>query len=471
MGAVQPHAPGVTMQALQAQQLPPPLQQQQAAQAQERGQAVQGQAQGTPTALRFASSEGVSQEALQALVDEVHHIVAALHQMGLRSKADIHALQGLADAALEQSTFGSTNQDHCARCHKPAGLQVLVPQDKGETGDERHYCTAPLTTASSRTPAACWMPAGAWRPLSRLPKLRSRAWRTSATACQRCEHTKGVGTGTPCSQCLTQAQLIATVARLDPVRLEATAQSISVKVPPATGRKQHEAAEEYREREAKRRHQLGKNIVEGALKFKTKYPSTLNLTNAQARLCLLVWQLRQRQDLEWWVDPLMVGLMDRWRTSLLLLGKEGTGSGFHVDPANAFNIALAIDRDLGGVLAYWVFVRPTAKARDAVQAWLNLSKKEGGVGNKGDLYEGKPMLNEQEMMAMEAHFQGTGFIKVIRREAGGLVRVPTGWIHLVFNKQPCVKVAWEVVVASNLALYLHNWRHIGTAPPPTSTVS
>ena len=43
------------------------------------------------------------------------------------------------------------------------------------------------------------MPAGAWRPLSRLPKLRSRAWRTSATACQVCGMSGCVGWGGPWS--------------------------------------------------------------------------------------------------------------------------------------------------------------------------------------------------------------------------------------------------------------------------------
>ena len=182
-----------------------------------------------PTRPRVLPTLCPLQEALQALVDEVHHIVAALHQMGLRSKADIHALQvggpcglvsrpappwtrsipspshtpallhvcpppahhpsscspaclhshpqqalvdtpvnegtplqpvepsplcclqGLADAALEQSTFGSTNQDHCARCHKPAGLQVLVPQAcvhwPPDTPDTLHSVASTAPTA------------------------------------------------------------------------------------------------------------------------------------------------------------------------------------------------------------------------------------------------------------------------------------------------------------------------------------
>ena len=47
------------------------------------------------------------------------------------------------------------------------------------------------------------------------------------------------------------------------------------------------------------RHLLRLAPAAGALKFKTKYPSTLNLTNAQARLCLLVWQVRGQPVVRW----------------------------------------------------------------------------------------------------------------------------------------------------------------------------
>jgi hypothetical protein len=137
-------------------------------------------------------------------------------------------------------------------------------------------------------------------------------------------------------------------------------------------------------------------------------------------------------------------LMDLGRSTLALLGGLGTGTGLHVDWSEAYNIAFAVGSSASGerlVLAVWVFLHPNHLA-EAV-AWIKDHVPRAKQGVLAVPKEQRPLLSEEEVRQMHAALPA-GAVVVLEQAAGDVVHVPPGWVHQVSNKQPCIKVAWDV---------------------------
>ena len=50
--------------------------------------------------------------------------------------------------------------------------------------------------------------------------------------------------------------------------------------------------------------------------------------------------------------------------------------------------------------------------------------------------------------------QAKGMAVVIEQTHGSVVHVPAGWLHAVYNKRPCIKLAIDYMEKRNAALYM-----------------
>ena len=62
----------------------------------------------------------------------------------------------------------------------------------------------------------------------------------------------------------------------------------------------------------------------------------------------------------WWPRKTANARTDIFKSTLLLLGAAGSGTGLHIDWTEALNLALAIDCSPGLCLALWLLILPTA---------------------------------------------------------------------------------------------------------------
>jgi len=68
----------------------------------------------------------------------------------------------------------------------------------------------------------------------------------------------------------------------------------------------------------------------------------------------------------------------------------------------------------------------------------------------------------EEVCASTLHVLGVeAYLKVDQR-VGEVVYIPPGWVHAVFTKVPCFKMAWDFIVPEHLPLYMAAWREIAT---------
>jgi len=131
------------------------------------------------------------------------------------------------------------------------------------------------------------------------------------------------------------------------------------------------------------------------------------------------------------------------KTSLLLLGAKITGTGLHMDWAEAINISYVVDQNQSDdtLLAKWVFF--DSVALDELNSWLKEIGYQGGLSSK-------VLLNENELLLAHTKF-GDKMI-VIHQTPCSKVYVPPGWVHQVVNQKPCIKLACELAYEENIPL-------------------
>jgi len=81
-------------------------------------------------------------------------------------------------------------------------------------------------------------------------------------------------------------------------------------------------------------------------------------------------------------------------------------------------------------------------------------------------FGGKGKLREEDCEYL-VKMHPNAFIRLDQR-VGYLVYVPPGWMHTVFTKAPCLKMAWDFVLPQHLPLYMASWLGIATKVPNTS---
>lgn len=171
------------------------------------------------------------------------------------------------------------------------------------------------------------------------------------------------------------------------------------------------------------------------------------------------------------------GVNDIGFSTLVILGGVGTGTGFHLDWTEAYNIAFSVGAAVAAdsVLAVWTFInpllissadrwikenltglgvpRPKKKARGEQQQSKWLLGFAGSPDNRVHL---KGPLLDRFLEAMQKLGSEMGVdnpIVQLQQKAGEMVYVPTGWIHQVVNLSPNVKVAWDYYSPDNFHKY------------------
>jgi hypothetical protein len=144
-------------------------------------------------------------------------------------------------------------------------------------------------------------------------------------------------------------------------------------------------------------------------------------------------------------------IADMWTTTLLLLGGKGTGTGLHMDWAEACNTAYAVGGASSSpgdepwskhILAQWVFFSPFVL--DDLHVWLQTLGHLGGLADK-------PTLTMKQIRLARQRF-GDKMV-VMDQTPGAKVYVPPGWVHQVVNKKPGIKMACEVAHNEHFGVY------------------
>ena len=134
--------------------------------------------------------------------------------------------------------------------------------------------------------------------------------------------------------------------------------------------------------------------------------------------------------------------------------------------AVAVETAAAAATGVAAVVALWLFIPPTAAAVEAVSNYLKRKHKalypdglatpalfdNKGVFRMRGAVRGK-VLTEAHLRAManDKTLVGLG-IRILEQKSGDVVLVEPGWFHAVVNIQPCVKLAYDYVVAAELGM-------------------
>jgi hypothetical protein len=195
------------------------------------------------------------------------------------------------------------------------------------------------------------------------------------------------------------------------------------------------------------------------------------------------------------------GINDIRSSTMLLIGTAGTATGFHVDRTEAFNILFALDLDvrtLPAVLprcplascalplrsppcltpplppphpqgctfnmdvpgAWWLFIDP-----NMLHIAIPLIRTTLGLASGASISK-KTLTRAQAdtfvaALRKKVHTERPPAF-VVDQHAGQRVYVPPGWMHMVANTQPCLKLAFDVYKAANFPAYIQAWKRVAT---------
>lgn len=172
------------------------------------------------------------------------------------------------------------------------------------------------------------------------------------------------------------------------------------------------------------------------------------------------------------------GINDIGRSTLIMLGGVGTGTGFHLDWTQASNVAFSVGAtavEASTVLAEWLFINPRLVA-DA-DAWvkqhvLTTKRKRVDGGHQEEQvprwplgfaspYNDRVRLIGNDLQRFLSYMRQLGAerginnpVVEVKQCAGQQVLVPAGWPHQVTNVSPNVKVAWDYYDADTMYKYV-----------------
>lgn len=163
------------------------------------------------------------------------------------------------------------------------------------------------------------------------------------------------------------------------------------------------------------------------------------------------------------------GVNDIGLSTLIILGGVGTGTGFHLDWTEAYNIAFSVGAAATDtVLAVWVFINPllvgeadawikgtikTSKRKHSQSTQVSSRWPEGFASSAEDRVHLKGDDLERFVEYMHS-FATPNPVVMLEQKPGQLVHVPPGWVHQVTNMSPNVKVAWDYYDANNMHKYV-----------------
>lgn len=169
------------------------------------------------------------------------------------------------------------------------------------------------------------------------------------------------------------------------------------------------------------------------------------------------------------------GINDIGLSTLVILGSTGTGTGFHLDWTQAYNITFSVGTAVAdSVLAVWTFINPLLIS--SADRWIKENLTGLGVPRpkkkaRGEQQQSKWLLGfasspdhihlkgsdlDRFLEAMQKLGSEMGVdnpVVQLQQKAGEMVFVPPGWVHQVVNLSPNVKVAWDCYTADNFHKY------------------
>lgn len=185
------------------------------------------------------------------------------------------------------------------------------------------------------------------------------------------------------------------------------------------------------------------------------------------------WGLRDNTDF-------MDGLMDAYKSTLVLIGIKGTGTAWHCDRTHARNVAFALlasvsEEYLRIPLAVWILVNPAyveevdSKLKELFTRYYTNStgtkkEKEKYLAFKNGFKSDTHITEELARILQEEcgvdEVTNTMKVQILHQCSGDIVNVPAGWVHCVYNLRQCVKVAYDYIVPEHMPLYMLCWKKI-----------
>lgn len=162
------------------------------------------------------------------------------------------------------------------------------------------------------------------------------------------------------------------------------------------------------------------------------------------------------------------GVNDIGLSTLIMLGGVGTGTGFHLDWTEAYNIAFSVGAAVAAdtVLAVWVFINPlcVGEADAWIKGTIKTSKRKHSQSTQPSRWpegfassaDNRVHLKGGDLERFLEYMRSLATpnpVVILEQKPGQLVHVPPGWVHQVTNMSPNVKVAWDYYDASNMHKY------------------
>lgn len=175
------------------------------------------------------------------------------------------------------------------------------------------------------------------------------------------------------------------------------------------------------------------------------------------------------------------GVNDIGISTLIILGGIGTGTGFHLDWTQAYNIAFSVGAAVAAdKLSVWTFINPLligeadewVKQNVLVEPQPPPKKKARGGRQQQSQQKSRWPLGFASSSEDRVHLKGDDLdrfvtymqqlgaskgianpVMQLEQKVGQLVYVPAGWAHQVVNFSPNVKVAWDYYEAGNFHKY------------------
>lgn len=151
-------------------------------------------------------------------------------------------------------------------------------------------------------------------------------------------------------------------------------------------------------------------------------------------------------------------------TTLMLFGAKGTGTGVHMDRAAAINVLIDIKESplrANTVYARWTFFHPRLVPRLA--AWMQRHPSE--LWPEGLCSRPAPRLAEADVTAFKRSLspeEARLVVTVSQTAEKRVMRVPTGWPHMVENVEACAKMAWDILISSSARQHVETARLFST---------
>lgn len=132
-------------------------------------------------------------------------------------------------------------------------------------------------------------------------------------------------------------------------------------------------------------------------------------------------------------------------TSLIINGLKNNGTPFHLDPTDAYNLALAYDVYSEEALSLWTFI--STKYLEDLNEFFS-----------SQTYHVLTPDESQQLLdhIKEKYKNQVIDCYIIKQHAGEKITIPCDYVHQVYNYVNHVKLAYDYIIPSRMNLYIDN---------------